>query len=70
MAAYEALRPLNDAERRLVQAFDASAVLMTSLEWLDWLVLEERQFDNIPAVMARIDESLGRLRHVVAAPSR
>jgi homoserine kinase type II len=66
-AAYEAVRPLSDAERRLVQAFDASAVLMTSLEWLDWLVLEERQFDNMPAVMARIDESFGRLRHMVAA---
>lgn len=64
LAAYETARPLSLAERRLVSVFDRSGVLLSGLQWLEWIYLQNREFANRPAVLARIDEILVRFEHL------
>ncbi len=42
---YEHIRPLADSERELLAAFDESNRLLSGVQWLEWIVLEQRQFD-------------------------
>jgi len=60
--AYRAERPLSPNELRLVTAFDQSTVLMSGLNWIDWIYREQRTFFDRPAIVARVDEILHRLR--------
>jgi homoserine kinase type II len=62
LAAYAALRPLDEVETALVEVFDASSVLLSNLNWLDWIILEQRQFVNRRPILERINETLARLR--------
>jgi homoserine kinase type II len=61
LAAYQTVRRLSPQELALVSAFDRSTVLMGGLQWLDWIYLGGRVFDDRAAVLARVDEFLGRL---------
>lgn len=61
LAAYEELRPLSSTDRELVAAYDQSAVLLSGLNWLQWLYVEGRQFANPKRVRQRIAEIVGRL---------
>jgi homoserine kinase type II len=65
--AYETVRMLSPAERRLVTAFDRSGVLLSGLQWLDWIYLQGRIFANRAAVVARLDEIVARLQHLAKA---
>ncbi len=64
LAAYESMRPLGSAERRLMKVFDTSAVLLGGLEWLGWIYLDRRQFDDRTAIETRLDEILARLERL------
>jgi homoserine kinase type II len=59
--AYCRTGPMNEAEQRLVTAFDASGVLLSGMNWLRWICLQGRQFDHPCSVLARLDEILLRL---------
>jgi homoserine kinase type II len=59
IAAYEQLRRLTDNERRLIPIFDQSSVAMSGMQWLQWLLIDGRQFE-IERVVARLDEILAR----------
>jgi Ser/Thr protein kinase RdoA (MazF antagonist) len=61
LAAYEAIRPLNLAERGLVELFDRSAVVLSGLTWLEWKCLEGRMFERPEAVVARLKGIVNRL---------
>jgi hypothetical protein len=63
LAAYEEIRPLSRYERNLVVHYDRLAVLLTGLQWLDWMLLEGKQFE-LERVLPRIDATLGRLEHL------
>ena len=65
LAAYQAVRPLSGDELLLVTAFDRSSVLMSGLQWVDWIYLQGRHFNSRPAVVARLDEIIARLLHLV-----
>jgi Ser/Thr protein kinase RdoA (MazF antagonist) len=67
LAAYEAIRPLMAAERRLVVAFDASGVLLSGLNWLEWIFVEGRQFSARRSILSRVDAAIGRLAQLVAS---
>jgi Ser/Thr protein kinase RdoA (MazF antagonist) len=69
LAAYQLIRPLSDDEVTLVTAFDRSTVVLGGLQWLEWIYLEGRRFDNRPAVLERVDEFLGRLERLAQAVS-
>jgi homoserine kinase type II len=64
IAAYELIRRLDASELRLVRTFDRSTMLMSGLEWLQWIYIDGRLFENRPAVLARIDDILARLASV------
>jgi homoserine kinase type II len=64
IAAYESIRRLEANELRLVRAFDRSTMLMSGLEWLAWIYIDGRHFENRTAVLARIDDILARLASV------
>ena len=64
LSAYQSVRPLSDAETLLVTAFDRTTVLMSGLQWLEWVYCQGRRFDDREAVIARLDEIMARLVHL------
>jgi len=62
---YGSVRQLSEAEVSLVHAFDRSTVLMAGLTWIDWIYRQRRVFENREAITDRLDEIIGRLRHLV-----
>jgi len=60
LAAYESTRPLSAEERRAVTVFDRSTTLLSGMNWLRWIYLEGRVFDDRRRVEARLDEILAR----------
>jgi homoserine kinase type II len=62
LAAYESIRPLSPSERQLIDIFDRSTIVLSGLNWIRWIALERRQFDEPDRVLARMDEILGRMR--------
>lgn len=68
--AYEAIRPLDELERGLIRAFDESTVLLSGMNWLEWIFVERRQFDNEPHILARLAGTLDRLGHVTHSDSQ
>lgn len=63
LADYEAIRPLSAVERQWVKVFDASSVLLSGLNWLQWVFVEGRQFENRDPILARLDTQIERLTH-------
>jgi Ser/Thr protein kinase RdoA (MazF antagonist) len=63
LAAYEEVRPLSAAERQLVAAYDQTAVLLTGVTWLQWVLVEKKTFP-LHVVLARLDATLSRLEHL------
>jgi Ser/Thr protein kinase RdoA (MazF antagonist) len=61
--AYDEIRPLSKDERSLVLHYDRFAVLLTGLQWLQWILLEGKQFE-LARVLPRIDATLERLEHL------
>lgn len=59
--AYHAVRPLSDDDLRLVEAYDSSSVLLSVINWLDWVYVGGRRFARPDVVLERVDELLGRL---------
>ncbi len=62
--SYRAERPLSSGEIELVHAFDCSTVLMAGMNWLRWIYVDGRRFDDHEKVVVRIDETLARLEHL------
>lgn len=61
LSAYEAVRPLAQAEQDLIKAFDRSSHLLGALNWANWVVLEGRIFEEPTEVLKRIDDLMARL---------
>jgi Ser/Thr protein kinase RdoA (MazF antagonist) len=61
MAAYQARRPLSAGEQHLVRVLDQSTLLLSGLNWLNWVYIQQRQFDDRPKIIARLDATIARL---------
>ena len=61
LAAYGRIFPLNRSESQLVRVYDASGVLLSAINWLQWIFVDRRQFDDQAAVLLRFDEIAARL---------
>src|SRR5205085_11670626 len=59
--AYAELRPLSEADRRLVDVLDQSGVVLGALNWLKWLYVERRDMGPVTPIVRRLDELLARL---------
>jgi homoserine kinase type II len=69
VAAFQGVHPLSETERRLVRVYDESGVLLSGINWLRWIFVEQRSFENRAAVLTRFDEIAARLRHLTDRPS-
>jgi homoserine kinase type II len=65
LESYQTARPLTPEELRLVEAFDRANTLLSPLNWMRWLYLEQRRFDNEDRVQARIAAQVKRLEFMV-----
>ena len=60
LRAYTAVRPLNTVELELVECFDQANVILSPLNWLQWLLIDGRQFADLSLVWQRLDELIER----------
>jgi homoserine kinase type II len=61
IGAYQEVRPLSDDEMFLIDAYDRSSTLLSGMNWLQWICVERREFDNADWILRRLDEILARL---------
>jgi len=61
LAAYSALRPLSEADRRLVDLLDDSGLVLGALNWLTWLYVERRDMGEVAPIVRRLDAISARL---------
>lgn len=61
LAAYELQRPLTPRERSMVPVYDQSGVALSGLNWLRWLLLEGRVFNDRTKVQSRLEHLLRRI---------
>ncbi len=66
LAAYGQVRPLSQEELRLVTVFDASSVALSPLNWIEWIYVDGRRFEQPSTIEARFDELLSRLARLAA----
>lgn len=59
--SYSKVRPISLGEWELVQALDEVLLILAGLNWLDWICVQGRTFENYSAIYARLDEMLLRL---------
>ena len=59
--AFRQVFPLGDSERHLARVYDASGVLLSGMNWLEWIFVDGRQFGDRAAVMSRFEEIADRL---------
>lgn len=62
LEAYTQIRPLAQSELFLLGPLDRSASLLSGLNWLRWIYLENRSFDNIERVELRLAAIFQRLQ--------
>ena len=59
--AYHHRRPLSAAEQYLAEVACAAAVVLSGLNWVRWLAVEQRRFENLDLVGRRLAECLALL---------
>ena len=64
IAAYQTVRPLSPTELALIPAFDQSATLLSGMNWVNWVFVAKRAFDDRAAVTRRVAETIARLEHL------
>lgn len=51
---------LSEAEKGLIEIYDRSSVLMSGLNWIDWIFVEKRQFADLGSIEIRLRKNLTR----------
>ncbi|MEE3367892.1 MAG: phosphotransferase [Planctomycetota bacterium] len=69
LTGYEEVRRLEAAERALIAIYDRSAVALSGMNWLWWLAMERRRFENREAILRRLDDNASRLALLAAGHS-
>ena len=64
--AYQIVRPLSEVEQELIPVFDRSTIVLSGMNWLEWLYLERRQFENLAAVAQRMETCMRRMQHLAS----
>lgn len=59
--AYNSTRPLSADEWKLAEALDEANMILAGLNWLDWICVQGRIFEDYAAIFARLDDILLRL---------
>jgi homoserine kinase type II len=64
LAAYSAIRPLSPEESLSVLALDQSGTILAGCNWIRWIDIERRRFENRLQVMDRFRSILARLMQI------
>jgi Ser/Thr protein kinase RdoA (MazF antagonist) len=64
LAAYAAVRPLSEQEAAAVTALDAAGTVLAGVNWIRWIYLDGRQFENHLQVVHRFGRILVRLQSI------
>jgi homoserine kinase type II len=70
LAAYRAIRPLDEHELESAAAIDRGNVVLAGPLWMRWMLLEGRQFENVGAIVERLRIGLARLEVLVKGAGR
>jgi homoserine kinase type II len=62
LAAYHAVRPLSADETRAVTALDTSGVVLAGYNWIRWIYIERREFENHAQVIERFRRIVKRMK--------
>jgi Ser/Thr protein kinase RdoA (MazF antagonist) len=62
LAAYCETRTLDGNELYLLEVFHATTALLSGMNWLRWIYLQNRTFEEPDRVLERIDENIEQLR--------
>jgi Ser/Thr protein kinase RdoA (MazF antagonist) len=60
--AYATVRPLSPDERAALPGLDASATVVALTNWVRWIYVEQRQFENRTQVVTRFAALLNRMK--------
>ena len=60
--AYHAIRPVSPSERELIVAYDVGNMLLSGMNWLRWIYLESRHFDDRQTIEQRLRKLIVRLK--------
>jgi Ser/Thr protein kinase RdoA (MazF antagonist) len=63
LAAYSNIRPLNEAEITAAQALDAAGTILAGCNWIRWIYVDRRQFENPPRILERFRRIVSRLQY-------
>jgi Ser/Thr protein kinase RdoA (MazF antagonist) len=61
LQAYRQVRRLSSEQESLVRALDRANVVLSGMNWLKWLALEGRRFEDRSSVLARLQQIAFRL---------
>lgn len=62
LKAYASVRPLSADERTALVRFHESSVALSGVNWMRWVLIERRSFENTKGVSRRLDHILANLR--------
>ncbi|MEX1224127.1 MAG: phosphotransferase, partial [Pirellulales bacterium] len=65
LAAYGEVRALSAMEQRLIRVLDLAATLISGMNWLEWIFLQRRSFDDPRWVRRRLELAADRLERLV-----
>ncbi|MCA9246567.1 MAG: phosphotransferase [Planctomycetales bacterium] len=68
IAGYETVARLSDDQQALIRLYDRTTVVLAGLNWIRWVFLERRAFDDMPAAARRLEHFLLRLERLVNPP--
>ncbi len=61
LQAYQKVRPLLPAEYCQLAAFDAANIILAGLNWIQWLFVERRRFEDGQQIVSRLRQISRRL---------
>jgi Ser/Thr protein kinase RdoA (MazF antagonist) len=61
--AYSSVRPLSPVERQIAKALDHSGTILAGCNWLQWIYIDRRQFENSPQIIERFRRIVARCNH-------
>jgi Ser/Thr protein kinase RdoA (MazF antagonist) len=67
LTAYQGVRSLAENERTLVRIYDLSSRLLSGLNWIRWIAIEQRQFPDRSQVRTRWLKIIARLSKLKSA---
>ncbi len=70
MEAYQRVCRLSQQEFQLIGTLDSSTILLSGMNWLRWMYVENREFDDIAKITLRLRDIAARLESLVSRSGR